>query len=676
MRNALLHTGVAALLSFFLLLISANTGSAATSVATPLSTHVLNITLDAAGWPTDAAALDTYVAGLASQVSTTVCGSLPSTVSNCTAFMMAVSATSSPVKVAVQVSVLTASYGAGNGTYTLLSQWAAGKNLFSLPAISGTLPTPSYSTGSYTVPCRGAQSYAFLPACAPSETPHTIVYVQTTSTALQSTFLSYLCPTSAPTPCAASVTVTSSTDSYQVVNITGTSRGLEAVLAFVADARASYLGPSATTNVVPGETTGDSSKHLGVTAVELRYRAVRATLFSANENQRTYMTSAHLSLQCESSYNLWAIAFVVIPFLAIGLFRYIWYRGRHRSKKHERRRIVADETRIMQGYTNPADAPATEAAPPPGVDTSALAPQWAMDENGNYYDANAAGAANGNDVPPATRGVDSVTYQTWVDPETGETYQYAVASSAAGAATGADATQQQQQPEAGGEGDVTYQTYVDPETGETYQYAVDSSTAGAAADEAQDQSQAAQQSGDAGVTHQMYVDPDTGETYQYAVDKATGGASAANAGAQQTAEAGGGDGSVSYQTYVDPETGETYQYAVDPANARTQDEPVAQTAVEAATTDGYQTYVDPETGETHQYSTADNAGGADGADGQQYEYVDPNTGETYRYDASAVQNDGVADAAAAGDTDAAGTYQYVDPETGETYQYQDAYAAQ
>ena len=659
MCRSLLHVGGTALFALQLvLLLCAELAAATTYAATPLSTHVLNVTLNAAGWPTNSTALATYVSGLRAQVNTTICGSLPSTVSKCNAFMIAVSATSSPVQVAIQVSAQTDSYSAGNGTYTLFSQWAAGTNLFSLSALAGTLSPPSYSTGTYTVPCRGSRTYAFLPVCATTETPSTTVYVQTTSTSLQSIFLSYLCPSTATAACAATVTVVSSTNNYQVVTIAGTSKGLEAVLAFVADARASYYGIADT---ITGETVGDTSKQLSVTAVELRYRHVRATLFSTVENKRTFMMNVMPSLHCESSYSMWAVALVVIPFLAIGLFRYIFYRGRRRAKKHERRRIVEDETRIMQGYVNPSGAPAAETAPPPGVDTSAVAPQWVMDANGNYYDANAAGggAVTGDGEPATgTSRANDVTYQTWVDPETGETYQYAVDNSAAGAATdaGAQATQQGGAA-ATGNGSVAYQTYVDPETGETYQYAVDNSAAG--------------------------------------------GADTADNSAQHTAEASG-EGSATYQTYVNPETGETYQYAVDPAVTGAHNEPVSQASVDAPAADSYQTYVDPETGETYQYAAAD----ASGTGSQQYEYVDPNTGETYVYDASVKQGDGAAaDAAAgtdvaraAGETGGGSTYvdpntgesyqyeadpnggaayqTYVDPETGETYQYQDPNAAQ
>ena len=706
MCRSLLHVGGTALFALQLvLLLCAELAAATTYAATPLSTHVLNVTLNAAGWPTNSTALATYVSGLRAQVNTTICGSLPSTVSKCNAFMIAVSATSSPVQVAIQVSAQTDSYSAGNGTYTLFSQWAAGTNLFSLSALAGTLSPPSYSTGTYTVPCRGSRTYAFLPVCATTETPSTTVYVQTTSTSLQSIFLSYLCPSTATAACAATVTVVSSTNNYQVVTIAGTSKGLEAVLAFVADARASYYGIADT---ITGETVGDTSKQLSVTAVELRYRHVRATLFSTVENKRTFMMNVMPSLHCESSYSMWAVALVVIPFLAIGLFRYIFYRGRRRAKKHERRRIVEDETRIMQGYVNPSGAPAAETAPPPGVDTSAVAPQWVMDANGNYYDANAAGggAVTGDGEPATgTSRANDVTYQTWVDPETGETYQYAVDNSAAGAATdaGAQATQQGGAA-ATGNGSVAYQTYVDPETGETYQYAVDNSAAGAATDAG---AQATQQGGAAAtgngsVAYQTYVDPETGETYQYAVDNsAAGGADTADNSAQHTAEASG-EGSATYQTYVNPETGETYQYAVDPAVTGAHNEPVSQASVDAPAADSYQTYVDPETGETYQYAAAD----ASGTGSQQYEYVDPNTGETYVYDASVKQGDGAAaDAAAgtdvaraAGETGGGSTYvdpntgesyqyeadpnggaayqTYVDPETGETYQYQDPNAAQ
>ncbi|KPI86577.1 hypothetical protein ABL78_4352 [Leptomonas seymouri] len=612
MCRALLHVGVAALLSTLLLLTGSHSVVAQVEVETPLTLHVLNVTLNAAGWPTDAAALDSYVSGLTADVTATICGSLPSTVSKCTAFMTSVSATASPVQVAIQASAQSDSYGAGRDTYKLFSQWAAGAHLFSLSAVAGSLPAPSYSSGKYTAPCRGALSYSFLPVCSHTETQVTTVYVKATSTALESAFLSHLCPTTSTATCTARVAVTRAADNYQIVEITGTPKGLEAVLAFVADARASYLGLSSASNAVPGEKIGDRNRQLGVTAVELHYNNVRATLFTTTENQRTYMASANMSVQCEASYNMWAIAFVAVPFLVIGLFRYVWHRGRHRAKKHERRRIVEDETRIMQGYTNPADTQAVETAPPPGVDTSALAPQWRMDENGNYYDANAGGAvtaidaAVGNGALSNTGGGNGTAYHTWVDPETGETYQYVV-DNAGAAASAADDGAQQAATGAGEDPNAVYQTYVDPETGETYQYVVDN--AGAAA-------------------------------------------SAADDGAQQTATGAGEDPNAVYQTYVDPETGETYQYAVDPAGGGTQDEHVADAVTEAAGADDYQTYVDPNTGEAYQYSVLANDAVADG---QQYEYVDPNTGEVFPYDASA---------AAGGNGTAGNTY--VDPNTGAT----------
>lgn len=653
---------VAVVLQLLLLLsLGAYTAAATSFIATPLSTHVLNVTLNAPGWPTDATSLATYTAGLRSVVNTTVCGSLPSTVSRCEAFMMAVSATSTPVQVAVQASAQTAFFGAGNGTYTLFSQWAAGTNLFSLSALAGTLPTPTYSTGTYTVPCRGSQTYAFLPACAADESASTVAYVQTTSLSnLQSTFLGYLCPSTSTTVCTAAVTVTASTDNYQIVNITGTSRGVEAVLAFVADARASYSGATTATttttasaSTIPGETVGDSAKQLSVTAVELRYRTVRATLFSTTERERTYMTSAHLTLQCEASYSMWAIALVVIPFLAILVYWYVWYRGRRRAKKHERRRIIEDETRIMQGYTNPAGgAAAAETAPPPGVDAAAAGPQWVMDENGNYYDA----AATTTDT--AAAGADGATYQTWVDPETGETYQYVVDNTAAPAPASPS------------------QTTTQPQQQRQKQAAATTSPKGTAAP-----------------TYQIYTDPNTGETYQYVVDSTQAGDAAGTGEASPAAAAeADGNGSVSYQSYVDPETGEAYQYAVDAANTAAQDEPVAQEESADAAAGSYQTYVDPETGESYQYAAADAA--ADG-EGQQYEYVDPNTGQTYLYDVAAAQDAEAAgaaegDAAAntyvdpetgetyqyAADANAGEAYEYVDPETGETYQYEDPNAAQ
>ncbi|KAK7196486.1 hypothetical protein NESM_000586100 [Novymonas esmeraldas] len=553
--------------------------TASATAATALSSHVLNLTLSGAGTGSNWPATSAELSAVTSAVNTTVCGAVPAGVDYCNAFLMRASAAT----LGLQLGVNTLNTSTGNATYYLLSQWvdsnstAVAPMLASLSAacatVLGTTLTPlTFTGGVYTVPCRGALTYSYLPRCAAAEVPATTAYILAPSSDVRPYFSTILCGAAASAACSSAIVVQAPSGSspYTVVTITGLSKALEAVLAYVADVRAGFVGAAQAIGPSVGSATA------GVTAqeVQLRYGGMRAVLFSKQENNRTYSPTTRVTLECQASAGYWAFALIAILPLGAILLRYVWHRGRHRAKKQARRRIVEDETRIMQGYANAADARGVSTAPPPpGVDTSATglsnaAPQWVMDENGNYYDANTAAA-------PADAGAT----QTYVDPNTGETYQYTVEDPNTTVAT-ADARASQRQPRSATAGDsaAALQTYVDPNTGETYQYvAADAAAAESGAEQAVDE----QDAGDAAA-----------------------------------------DG---YQTYVDPETGETYQYTT------------AQDAGDAtAAADGYQTYVDPETGETYQYTTAD--GGAEAAQEDDAAadggvYVDPNTGETYQYEA-------------------------------------------
>lgn len=609
MRFATLRvTPLSAVAVFLLVVIGVCFGElavASSTLTTALSSHVLSLTLSGAGagsnWPTSTNALSTVT----STVNSTVCSGLSSGVSHCNAFLIRVSETT----LGLQLSIVTSTALAGNSTYYLLSQWVHGNSTTisttltrltsaCATALGTSLSSLEVATGAYAVPCRNSDTYSYLPACAPAEVPVTTVYILAPSSDLQVYFSAYLCGLTATETCRKSIVVQfpSETSPYTVVNITGLPKALEAVLAYVADVRAGFAGmPQAV-----GPAVGSTTAAVTARAVELRYRGMHAVLFSTNEKTRIYSSTTRMTIECHASFGYWALVFIAILPLCAILFRYVWFRGRQRSKIQERRRVVDDEMRIMQGCTNPADAPGAESGPPPGFDASvtgigSTTPQWVMNANGNYYDAN---AADDNAVAQA----DAATHQMYVTPDTGETHQYVVdGASDAGGAVATAASQPSQQTGNATDDNAIYQTYVNPETGETYQYTTGATAAG------QEQGQAAEasvaqgaQNTAAGDSYQTYVDPSTGETYQYTqVD--------ADAGARE------------YQ-YVDSVTGETYQYA-NPNAA------------------GVYEYVDPTTGETYQYtaeagennSTA--AGQEHGAAGTGNVYVDPQREEMYEYEA-------------------------------------------
>ncbi|CAC9534996.1 conserved hypothetical protein [Leishmania infantum JPCM5] len=609
MRFATLRVTPLPAVAFFLLVVIGvcfgELPVASSALTTALSSHVLNVTLSGAGagsnWPTTTNALS----AITPTVNATVCSALPSGVSHCDAFLIRVSETT----LGLQLSIVTSTALAGNSTYYLLSQWVHGNSTSisttlarltsaCATALGTSLSSLAVTTGAYAVPCRNSETYSYLPACAAAEVPVTTVYILAPSSDLQAYFVAYLCGPTPTETCRNSIVVQlpSELSPYTFVSIKGLPKALEAVLAYVADVRAGFAGmPQAV-----GPRVGNTAAAVTARAVELRYRGMHAVLFSTNEKTRIYSSTTRMTIECHASFGYWALVFIAIFPLCAILFRYVWFRGRQRSKKQERRRVVADEMRIMQGCTNPADAPGAGRGPPPGFDTSVAGigstkQQWVTDASRNYYDSN---AADDNAAAQA----DAAAHQMYMTPDTGEAHQYVVddASGAGGAAATAASQPSQQTGNVAGDNAI-YQTYVNPETGETYQYTIGATAAG------QEQGQTAEasvaegaQDTAAGDGYQTYVDPSTGETYQYTQINA--------------------DAAARKYQYVDPVTGTTYQYA-NPNAA------------------GVYEYVDPTTGETYQYtaeagennSTAAEQGHGAAATGNVY--VDPQRGEMYRYEA-------------------------------------------
>ncbi|KAG5469959.1 hypothetical protein CUR178_02101 [Leishmania enriettii] len=539
---------------------------ASSTMTGALTSHTLNATLDGAGpgsnWPGNTSELS----AVASVVNETVCKSMFPWVSQCHAFLMRVSETT----LGLQLSSTTSGTRSGYATYDLLSQWAdksstvpsvllADLRSACSEALGTTLSGLTVAASAYTVPCRSTRTYSYLPACAPAEVPVTTVYILQPSSNVKAYFSAYLCGPKATTACTDRIVVQLPSESslYTVVTIAGLSKALEAVLAYVADVRAAFEGsPQAV-----GPQMGNPSAGVTATAVALRYSDVYAVLFSTSENYRTFSPATRMTLECQASFAYWALVLIAVLPLSAILFRYVWYQGRYRAKKQERRRIVDDEMHIIQGYMNPGDAQRAGNGPPPGFDASATGissatPNWVMDANGNYYDANAAADAG------------AVGNQTNVGPSTDEAYQYVPedANRSGGPEAVAAATAASEAPQQSSNGmsdNAIYQTYVDPETGETYQYPTNATSIGQGQGEPVEGPAAEHAGGDVvSSDYQSYVVPNTGDEHQYT---------------RMDADAP----SSGYQ-YVDPATGETYQY-VD-ANA-----------------EGTYEYVDPATGETYQY---------------------------------------------------------------------------
>ncbi|KAG5495283.1 hypothetical protein JKF63_02349 [Porcisia hertigi] len=542
------------------------------SISTPLSSHALRVTLSEAGpgsnWPKTTDGLG----AIRSVVANTVCGALPDGVSNCNAFLIRASDTT----LGLQLSTNTLTLAAGHATYSLLSQWVSGKStsidkmLNTLraaceEALSASLSTLIFSTGTYTVPCRGSQTYTYLHACKMTEVPVTTAYILEPSDNVKGYFSAYLCNSTGTSTCTDAIVVAppSVSSEYTVVTITGLSKGLEAVLAFVAAVRAEFVGaPQAV-----GPSTGISRSGISAREVQLRYDGMHAVLFSTNENNRVHSNTPTVNIECQASMGYWAFSLIgLLPLCGI-LFCCAWYRGRRNAKEQERRRVVADEMRIMQGFSNPNDAQAAEKGPPPGFDTSITSmrntePRWVTDANGYYYDLN------------TTTQADAESYETYVDPNTSERYMYIVNN--ANGTGEATASQELQQHSYTTEKNTMHQTYLHPETGETYQYTTDATEAGQREEQAAE-APAAENTGDAAASgdYQTYVDPNTRETYQYATEEA--------------------DAAINGYQYVDLATGETYQY-VNVPNGEAADQ-----GHDVVTANNV--YVDPNTGEMYQYDT-------------------------------------------------------------------------
>ncbi|GET92075.1 hypothetical protein, conserved [Leishmania tarentolae] len=600
MRFVALRVAPLPMVALFLLLASAYfaelTGASAT-LTTALSSHVLNATLSGAGegsnWPVTTIALR----AIAPTVNSTVCSDLPPGVIHCEAFLIR----ESEITLGLQLSIVTSTALSGNSTYYLLSQWVDGKSetvstilnrltTACATALSTSLSSLAVTTGTYTVPCRNSETYSYLPACAEGEDSVTTVYILEPSSDLQAYFSAYLCVPNLTETCAKRIVVESPSDSlqYTVVTFKGLPKALEAVLAYVADVRAIFTGLPQ--NV--GPSVGDPTTAVTAKAVELRHRGMHAVLFSTNESMRMYSPTTRMTIRCNAVYAYWSLAFIaVLPLCAI-LFRYAWFRGRQQSKKTERRRIVADEMRIIQGYTNPAAPQGAGSGPPPGFEVSAAVvsdttSQWVTDMDHNFYNLNAAAQT------------DDATRQNYVDPDTGAVDHYAVddANIAGGAA--AAASQASQQTDNATNKNVIYQAQGDHETGEAYQYPAGTSEAAPEQVQAADVSIAEDaQDATAGGDYQTYIDPNTGEMYQYAEVDAN-----VEAGEYQYVDQAAGNtyqytnpNAAAVYEYVDPTTGETYQYT---AETRESDDAAAAAQWQGAATPG-NVYVDPHSGEMYQ----------------------------------------------------------------------------
>lgn len=526
-----------------------------------LSAHVLNITFTGAsnGWPTTIAELGE----LTPVVTSSVCESLPSTVRACLAFLMPVSTS----VVGLQLSVQTATAEDSYVVYTSLLSWSRNVNL-PLEALQAScaqalnnmaLDRLTYQTGQYRMPCRNSGVYSFLPVCQAGEVPNTVAYIAnaTGSTSLSSYFEGKICAGVADCS-SVSIVVTppASVFEYTIVNITNAGSALEAVLSYVADVRAAYRQSLANSGVIVTTEPGDPAAGVSATAVQMREDGMTATLFSTTENAR-FNEEYPVTPSCDTNTGLWALVLLVLVPLLMLTYLWVHYRGRKRSKKRQRKLIIEDEMRIMQGYTNPGgDAEMAGAA-----DTMAAGGDAEHLQSGNY---NVVYDNNGQEAEGPPPGMD---------------YQRMLSSDA------------QAQDNDGGGGTVWMMdadgNYYELPAG---QYHNQAAAAAAAADNgASDQAQGypgnaeGQQpvGGDNAKGHQVHSDPNAGEAYQYAYEQTPGDDGQEVVAVDQEAN--------QYETYVDPNTGEEYQY--DP-NAVQE---------EADGTGGLQTYVDPNTGEVYQY---------------------------------------------------------------------------
>lgn len=591
------NTAAVVAVAIFLLLWS--TCTTAETISTALATHVVNITLNGAttGWPTTQTALS----GLDSTVTSTICAELSISSGSCSAFLMLISTGI----LGLQVQVESVDTNTSSVAYRTLYGWS--ENSVSPPlsalqtacaTVLGTsLSALTYSSGVYTMPCRGTKVYSFLPACATGEIPFTVFYVNNSVGDVSSYLSTYLCASmSSCTDLSITVQAPTSSQPFSVVNITGASMALEAVLSYVADVRAAY---QVTQSITPS--VGNSNAGVSASGVYMRSGILQAVLFSTNESTQSVSGDFQVTFSCEASTNYWVFSLIAVLPLGVILFRYIWHRGRHRAKKQERKRVVEDEMRIMQGYASSNNQVETANNPPPGVDASGstaaaaanATPQWVLGSDGYYYDVSGSpdyqGNGDGGAVPVnAVAGEDadaqdgsnvSPVYRTYTDPNTGETYQYLDPGADDGGGAAGDNTYGQ----AANEYDPNNAAYSSG-ISEVYQ----SGTANGA-----DGGGTGNEGADGSIQQNAtYVDPNTGETYHYVES----GADGADGLQQQGYEEGQMDEN-GYVTYVDPNTGETYQY-LDPQSAAAQ-QGTAPNTVEGGTADAG-TYIDPNTDEAYQ----------------------------------------------------------------------------
>ncbi|EPY28084.1 hypothetical protein STCU_05309 [Strigomonas culicis] len=506
--------------------------------------HVANITLTNAGtgWPTTQSSLD----ALNSTATSTMCVELSSDVA-CSAFFTLVQSAVLALNIHVEVQSTASSYA----TYTTLSNWVSNSGIPLSTLISNcqtalgvSVSTLIYSTGVLTAPCRGENAYEFLPSCAVDETPSVTFYVSNSAGTIANVINNYICGS---TTCTGVTVTTSTTGTMTKVIVSGSSAALEAFLYYVACVRAASSLPSNTLTAA----VGDASAGVSADTILLTSHGLNATVFSLRENER-YEQTYEVPMTCSTESGFWAFSLIAIPFLAVFLFRYIWYQARHRAKKQMHHLIREDETRIMQGYSstlNPNGAPNGAGAPGGEQNMLGSATQWYMDANGNYYEAPVAdtqeeGAAiSGNGAQNGASGASGQQeYQYYVDPATGETYQVPVESSAGYGGDAARAGQEEVQDGAGmmdpNDAAAEYNSY----------YQMNNSANGVAdADNLMDH-----EMNEANLYHtDQYVDPNNGMEAQGGVAIPT------DADAQPL------------EYYVDPETGVQYAVLVDPSTGET-----------------------------------------------------------------------------------------------------------
>lgn len=174
--------------------------------------------------------------------------------------------------------------------------------------------------GTYTMPCRGANSKEVLPLCASTSNCQTTLLVDGLDGDPGQFFCSRL-----PTPCERYILFNVTLEGQTLVTITNIANTLELALLFTDNVRQSLLHASRVYLLENGRT---------------------AQLYARDEN-KTYAKPIKAVPQCGAMTSLWLFSLIALFPILCFVFCYFWRRGRRNAKKEERQAIVDDEMRLQ-----------------------------------------------------------------------------------------------------------------------------------------------------------------------------------------------------------------------------------------------------------------------------------------------------------------------------------------